>query len=101
MRINNTIRDSSNDGDQNTGLLETEINAFMADLPEMLKSRRGLTTIYKGETRYGFWPTYKAGLVAAVRKFGLTSYLVREVSTEYLEYGRFGKPLQMPDYVFP
>ena len=76
--------------------LEKEIDAYMSQLPSMLKEHKGKwTVIYQGNP-LGFWKSLDDIDYDAVRKIIKDpikdSLLVREVSEEYLIHGRYGNP---------
>ena len=72
--------------------LEKEIDAYMQLLPEMLKGHVGEWTVFNDEKCLGFWKNFEDALISAYKKVGYVALLAREVSKEYIEYGRYGKP---------
>lgn len=106
MGINRTLK--SSDENQKRGVLEREIDAFMEDLPKMLRRHEDKWVVYKGDDRLkeffglgGFWDTKKGAGNAGRAKFGNVPMLVYQVSKEYLEYPRYGEPRHLPMYVTP
>ncbi|MFH1174465.1 MAG: hypothetical protein V1725_04985 [archaeon] len=72
-------------------VLEQEIDAFMEQLPEMLKEHEGEYTVLKGETRLGFYPDTASAYAAGLTAFGNVPMLIRQVSQEYVVHGKYGK----------
>lgn len=73
--------------------LEDYIDIFMELLPEMIKEHKGKWTIIGEDMKpLGFFETIGEAFCSGVDKYGQVPMLVREVSKEYLEYGRYGKP---------
>lgn len=75
-------------------VLEEAIDTFMDLLPDMLKEHEGQWVVIKdGERPLGFARSqmriYKKGL----KEYGTVPFLVRQISREYLEFGRYGKPI--------
>ena len=75
--------------------LEKEIDAFMEQLADMLKQHEGMWTVFKGGEPLGFYHTQEDALRKAYKKYGNVPLLLREVSREYLEYGKYGKPVRL------
>ena len=75
--------------------LEVEINAFMKQLPDLLKEHNGEFTVFKNGEPLGFFKDKDAALAAGYKAYGNVPMLVREVSDEYVTYGRLGKPIYM------
>ena len=76
-------------------VLEAAIDTFMQLLPEMLKKHEGQWVIIKdGEERpLGFSKLQIRAYTRGVREYGNTPFLLRQVSEEYLEFGRYGRPV--------
>lgn len=76
-------------------VLEAAIDTFMNLLPEMLKEHEGQWVVIKDEEEkpLGFAKSqmriYKKGL----KEYGNVPFLLRQVSKEYLEYGKYGRPV--------
>ena len=75
--------------------LEKEIDAFMEQLPLMLKEHEGKYVIFKGNGHLKFWDSYESALREGYEKFGFGLFLIRMVSREYEIFGRYGKPLNI------
>jgi hypothetical protein len=73
-------------------VMENYIDIYMAHLPEMLKHHEGKFTIFAGKEPLGFWDTLKEAARKGYRKYGRVPMLIREVSSEYIKYGRYGRP---------
>ena len=78
---------------QGKGELEGYIDVFMELFPEMLKKYEGKWTVIKGKVPLGFFDTEGNAYEKGVGKYGNVPMLVRQVSREYLEHGKYGKPL--------
>jgi len=76
--------------------IEGEIDAFMAKLPEMLKEHEGKWTIFVDGESLGFWdsPSNAMSDPGASRATG--PGLLRKVSREYEEHGRYGRTVHIP-----
>ena len=76
-------------------VLEAAIDTFMQLLPEMLKKHEGQWVIIKdGEEKpLGFSKFQARAYARGVREYGNTPFLLRQVSGEYLEFGRYGRPV--------
>ena len=75
--------------------LEKEIDAFMEQLPLMLKQHEGKYVVFSGENHLKFWDSYESALREGYKKFGLIPFLIRRVSREYELFGKYGKPLNI------
>ena len=80
--------------------LEKEIDAFMEQLPDMLKQHEGMWTVFKEGKPLGFYHAQEDALREAYKKYGNVPLLLREVSREYLEYGKYGKPVIIPSPIY-
>lgn len=78
---------------ENRDIMEKYIDNYMSHLDEMLQHHEGKFTIFVEDEPLGFWDTEIKALQEGVKKYGVVSMLVREVSREYIEYGRYGKPI--------
>ena len=77
-----------------TEVIEEYIDIFMKLFPKMLKEHEGKWTIIgKDREPLGFFETSDEALCAGVEKYRGAPMLVQEVSREYLEYGRYGRPV--------
>ena len=73
--------------------LEKYIDAYMDQLPEMLTHHEGKWTVISEDLKpAGFWDTDVSALEAGYNAYGLNTFLLRQVSEEYVKYGRKGKP---------
>ena len=77
--------------------LEREIDAFMEQLPFMLAEHNGKWTVFSKGKSLGFWSSIDEAVHSEpVRKareeVGNKTFLVRPVSEDYKNYGRYGKP---------
>lgn len=74
--------------------LAPAIDRFMGLLPELLQEHEGEFIVISpdGEEILGYWSSMEEALGASTKEYGLGSRLIREVSREYEEYGRLGKP---------
>ena len=78
---------------ENRDIMEKYIDSYMSHLDEMLKHHEGKFTIFAEEEPLGFWDTKIKALEEGIKKYGIVSMLVREVSKEYIECERYGKPI--------
>lgn len=80
---------------ENSLILEEAIDIYMELLPEMLKKHEGEWVVIKaGEKKpLGFSKTQKRIYKKALRTYGNIPVLLRQVSREYEEYGRYGKTI--------
>lgn len=76
-------------------VLEIAIGTFMQLLPEMLKKHEGQWVVIKdGEEKpLGFSKSQIRAYTRGVREYGNTPFLLRQVSEEYLEFGKYGRPV--------
>lgn len=81
------------DHSEKNNSLEKEIDAFMEQLPSMLKEYEGKYVAFNGNNHLKFWDSYEAVLEEAYKKFGLIPFLIRKVSREYEIFGKYGKPV--------
>ena len=81
--------------------LENQVSAFMRELPEMLKEHEDDWVLFGKEGRLGYYQSEMDCVNAGYKKLGEEQFLVRQVSKEYIEYGRHGKPIQLPPSLFP
>jgi hypothetical protein len=73
--------------------LEKEIDAFVDQLPGMMKNHPGKWTVFKDEKSLGFWHCAEDALAAGYEKYGNVPMLLRQVSEEYVYFGRLGEPV--------
>lgn len=79
-------------------VLEAAIDTYMTLLPEMLLDHEGEWVVIRdedAEPQTGFWHSQLDAYKVAVEKFGNVPMLVWQVSREYLQFGRYGKPVTM------
>ena len=76
-------------------VLEAAIDTFMQLLPEMLKKHKGQWVVIRdGEEKpLGFSKSMERVYKRGVREYGNVHFLLRQVSEEYLEFGRYGRPV--------
>lgn len=76
-------------------VLESAIDTYMQLLPEMLKKHEGRWVVIKdGEEKpLGFSKSQMRAYKKGVREYGNVPFLLRQVSREYLEFGRYGRPV--------
>ena len=79
----------------NRDIMEKHIDAYMNHLDEMLKHHEGKFTIFAGEEPLGCWDTELRALKEGIKKYGSVPMLVREISREYIKYGRYGEPVRI------
>jgi len=73
--------------------LETYIDSYMSHLPKMLENHEGKwTVIGEGLKPSSFWNTRENALKEGIRVYGDSIFLLRQVSNDYVEYGKYGKP---------
>lgn len=78
----------------NTEIMEEYIDIFMGFFPKMLKEHEGeWTVIGKDREPLGFFETSGEAFYAGAMRYGRLSMLVRQVSKEYLEHGKYGEPV--------
>jgi hypothetical protein len=78
--------------------IEIAIDAFMEKLPEMLGKHEGQFVIFgpEGGEPLGFWHGLKDAYSAGLIKHGIRgTFLIRQVSREFQQYGRYGKPVEI------
>lgn len=77
--------------------LEREMETFRRELPTLLQGEgnRGRFALVHGETVAGLYPTFDAALADGYDKFGLSPFLVKEV-TEHEEPRYFSRALRCP-----
>ncbi len=73
-------------------MLEQELDAFMKQLPEMLKSHQGKWVAFRNNEHLNYWDTQTDCIEEAYREWGYVPILARQVSNEYQIYGEYGKP---------
>ena len=78
---------------ENRDVMEKYIDSYMSHLEKMLKHHEGKFTIFAGDEPLGFWDTETRALQKGIKKYGSVPMLLREVSREYIEHGRYGKPV--------
>ena len=61
-------------------MLEKELIVFENNLNEWLKTDRGKFVVIKNNDVIGIFNTYDDALVEGARRFGLTSFLLREIT---------------------
>lgn len=76
-------------------VLEAAIDTFMQLLPEMLKKHEGQWVVIKdGEEKpLGFSKSQIRAYNRGLREYGNMPFLLRQVSEEYIEFGRLGRPV--------
>ena len=73
--------------------MEEYIDAFMERLPKILEHYEGKwTVIGKHKVPLGFYETKEDALRVGFLEYGHVPMLLRQVSQEYVEYGRHGRP---------
>ncbi len=77
---------------ENRDVMEKYIDNYMSHLDEMLKHHEGKFTIFAEDEPLGFWDNETRALQEGIKKYGSVPMLLREVSREYIEYGRYGEP---------
>ena len=70
------------DRSNHTGLaaLTSEITAYCAHLPRRLREHRGQFVLIKGDDVVGIFPDRSTALEDGYRRFGIVSFLVREIT---------------------
>jgi len=63
-------------------MLETELQIFRGHLPEWLQSHPSEYALVKGDVVIGFFDTVDRALEEGARRFGLESFLVRQVEPQ-------------------
>jgi hypothetical protein len=78
-------------------VLESAIDTFMQLLPEMLKKHEGQWVVIKdGEEKpLGFSKSLMRIYKKGVREYENVPFLLRQVSRDYLEFGRYGRPISV------
>ena len=76
-----------------TKIMEEYIDVFMNLLPDMLKEHEGQWTVIRDKEPLEFFETNSKAFCAGIKEYGVVPILVREVSKEYSEYGRYGRPM--------
>ncbi len=73
------------------------MTVFRRELPHLLAEpgNRGMFALVHGDEVAGLYPTFEAGLSAGYDKFGLDTFLVKEV-TEHEEPRYFPRNLRCP-----
>lgn len=74
--------------------LQAAIDTYMRLLPEMLEEHEGKWVVFRDgdeELLGGFWHCEQDAMKVAFEKCGNAPFLVRQVSQEYVQYGRFGR----------
>ena len=76
-------------------VLEDAIDTFMNLLPQMLKKHEGQWVVIKdGEEKpLGFAKSQECAYKRGLKEYGNVPFLLRQVDREYLECGRYGKPI--------
>ena len=64
--------------------LEVEAKSFEARRAELLKDHAGQFAVVKGETLFGTFTTFTEAFEAGVRQYGVTPFMVREITSEDL-----------------
>ena len=80
------------------GRLDSAIDLFMELLPGMMEEHEGEWLVIREgnkEPLGGYWNSPEDALVAAAKEYGIADFLVRQVSQEYVEHGRLGKPINI------
>ncbi len=80
--------------------IEIEIDAFMAQLPDMLEEHEGKWTIFVGGEPLGFWDSPTEALTDPSTTEIDEASLIRQVSREYQEFGRHGGVIHIPEPFF-
>ncbi|MBI5148764.1 hypothetical protein HZA33_03730 [Candidatus Pacearchaeota archaeon] len=75
--------------------LDFLIDCFMKQLPEMLKQHEGKWIVMGEEKPLGFYETDEEAYEAAIHKYYPQPFLLRKVDKEFLEHGKYGKPVDM------
>ena len=80
-----------------TVALEKELETFRHELPGLLNdpANRGKFALVHGESVSGLYPTFDAALTAGYERFGLSPFLVKEV-TDHEEPRYFSRNLRCP-----
>lgn len=81
--------------------LNLEIDAFMEQLPEMLKHHKGKVSVFSGSRPLGFYDNERNAYEAGIKTYGNVPMLLRKVSQEYIIFGKMGRPLFIPILAFP
>lgn len=72
-------------------MLEQELDAFMEQLPEMLKSHQGKWVAFSGNEHLNYWDSQNDCIKEAYEEWGHVPILTRQVSKEYQLYGKLGR----------
>lgn len=77
--------------------LENELDTFRRELPALLRdpANRGAFALVHGPVVVGCFPTFEAALAAGYERFGLSPFLVKEV-TDREEPRYFSRALRCP-----
>ena len=77
--------------------LDQEMSAFRRELPNLLAEpgNRGMFALVHGDEVAGLYPSFEAGLSAGYDRFGLETFMVKEV-TEHEEPRYFPRNLRCP-----
>ena len=77
--------------------LEKEMETFRRELPALLAdpANRGQFALVHGDAVAGLYPTFEAALSAGYDRFGLSPFLVKEV-TDHEEPRYFSRNLRCP-----
>ena len=83
--------------EEQIAVIETALDTYMKLLPEMLKNHEGRWVIIKvGEEKpLGFSKSRERAYNRGVKAYGTEPFLLQEVSREYLEFGRYGRPIMI------
>jgi hypothetical protein len=65
-----------------TANLQSELQMFRQCKQEWLKGHEGEFVVISDQTVAGFYPDYESGLRAGLKKFGLRSFLIKQVLAE-------------------
>ena len=76
--------------------IERFIDAYMMRLPEMLKEHEGKWIAMRNDDPIGYYENRDEAVDASYDNFGMVPVLVRQVSKEYIEFGRYGGSIEMP-----
>ena len=69
----------------------TQLNhdAFMAKLPEMLKTHAGKHALFKDGKLIDYWVAYEAAIKDGYKRFGLGPFYVGRVATPHVDSIRY------------
>lgn len=76
-------------------ILELEINSFMENLNWMLGSHRGEYVAFRGNNHTDFYESEGDCIKEAYKKWGNVPFLARQISKDYITFGKYGRLLDM------